>query len=76
MATQSNLWRAVRWPAVLVAVACLGIVAAAILDRTEARELALTIGAPSLTILLPLGLLWLAVAVAIYVLQRRRGTPA
>lgn len=72
MATQPNLWRTIRWPAVLVAVACLGIAAAAILDRTDAREWALTIGAPSLTILLPLGLLWLATAVVIHLVRRRR----
>jgi CHASE2 domain-containing sensor protein len=44
-----DLWPAVRWPLVVLAVAVVGIVVAAVLDRTAAREWALTIGGPSLT---------------------------
>jgi len=68
-----DLWRAVRWPLLLVVVAGVGIAAAAVLDRTDAREWALTIGAPALTVLLPLGVLWLLVAVVVYAVRRRAG---
>jgi hypothetical protein len=64
----------IRWPILLLGVAGLGIVAATLLDRTVAREWALTIGAPSLTVLLPVGLLWLIVTVVIYARRRRRHT--
>ena len=36
---------------------------ATVLDRSAAREWALTIGGPALTVLLPVGLAWLVVAV-------------
>jgi hypothetical protein len=42
------------------------------LDRTAAREWGLTIGGPALTVLLPIGLVWLVVALIIYVVKRRR----
>jgi hypothetical protein len=71
MTSRANVWRTIRWPSLLLGVAVLGIAVAAVLDRTAAREWALTIGAPSLTILLPVGLLWLAVSI-VYVLLRRR----
>ena len=74
MRGERGLWRAVRWPLVLIGVACLGIAVATVLDRVFTNEWALTIGAPALTVLLPLGLLWLAVAVVWYVLRRRRAT--
>lgn len=64
--------RALRWPLLLVLVAVLAIGAAVILDRTAAREYALVIGAPALTLLLPVGLIWLVVAVVVYALRRRR----
>jgi hypothetical protein len=66
-----DLWRAVRWPLLVLAIAGLGIGVAAALDRTAVREWALTIGAPALTVLLPVGLVWLVVAVIIYVVRRR-----
>jgi hypothetical protein len=67
---RSELWRAIRWPLLVVAVAALGIVAAAALDRTAAREWALTIGGPSLVVLLPIGLIWLLVAVVRHAASR------
>jgi hypothetical protein len=64
-------WRAVRWPLLVLAVAGAGIGVAGALDRTSAREGALTIGGPALTVLLPIGLVWLAVAVIRYVVKSR-----
>jgi hypothetical protein len=40
-----DLWPAVRWPLLVLAVAVAGIAAAAVLDRTAAHEWALTAGA-------------------------------
>ena len=71
MGSPPDLWRAVRWPLLVLAVAGLAIVVAAALDRTEAREWALTAGGPALVVVLPIGLVWLAVAVIRYVVQRR-----
>jgi hypothetical protein len=59
----SGIVKAIRWPLLALAVAGLGIGVAVALDRTAAREWALTIGAPALTVLLPVGLIWLVVAV-------------
>jgi hypothetical protein len=75
MTSHANLWRAIRWPSLLLAVAVLGIVIAAVLDQTAAREWALTIGAPSLTVLLPAGLLWLVVSIIYALLRRRHPSP-
>lgn len=41
---ERSLWRAVRWPLLLLLIAGLAIGLAAMLDRTAAREWALTIG--------------------------------
>jgi hypothetical protein len=73
MRSGRDLWRAVRWPLLVLAIAALGIGVASALDRTAAREWALTIGGPALTVLLPVGLVWLLVAVIRYLVQRRRG---
>jgi hypothetical protein len=70
MGAPPDLWQAVRWPLLVLAVAGLAIAVAAALDQTEAREWALTIGGPALAVLLPIGLIWLAVAVIRYVGQR------
>ena len=86
MRSDRDLWPAVRWPLVVLAVAVVGIVVAAVLDRTAAREWALTIGGlrrpwgvvrlgPSLTVLLPVGLVWLLVAVIRHVVRQRGGRP-
>jgi len=68
-----DLWTATRAPLSVLAVAVIGIGIAFALDQTSAREHALTIGAPALTLLLPLGLVWLGVAL---VLHWRRHTSA
>jgi hypothetical protein len=68
-----DLWRAVRWPLLVLAIAGVGIDVAAALDRTAAREWALTIGGPALTVLLPIGLAWLVLAVIRYVVKSREG---
>jgi hypothetical protein len=67
------LWRAVRWPLLVLAIAGVGIGVATVLDRTAAREWALTIGGPALTVLLPVGLAWLVLAVIRYVVKSREG---
>ena len=71
MGAPPDLWRAVRWPLLVLAVAGLAIAVATALDQTEAREWALTIGGPALVVLLPIGLIWLAVAVIRHVVRRR-----
>ncbi len=63
-------WRSLRWPLLLLAIALLGIATAIVLDQTSAREYALVIGAPSLTVLLPISLVWLAAAAIVRVLRR------
>lgn len=73
MRTPGALWRAVRWPLLTLAIAGLGIGVATALDRTAAREWALTIGSPALTVLLPVGLVWLVVALIRYVQRRGDG---
>jgi hypothetical protein len=67
---QRSLWQAVRWPLLLLAVALVGILTAVVLDQTTAREYALVIGAPSLTVLLPIALVWLIVAAIIHFVRR------
>jgi hypothetical protein len=47
-----------------------GIGVSTMLDRTASSEWALTIGGPALTVLLPVGLVWLAVAVIVYLVRR------
>ena len=71
MRSDHDLWRAVRWPLLVLAIAGVGIGAATALDQTAAREWALTIGGPALTVLLPIGLVWLAVAVIRHLAKRR-----
>ncbi|HYZ08369.1 MAG TPA: hypothetical protein VE709_07210 [Pseudonocardiaceae bacterium] len=74
MAGRETLWRAVRWPLVLIVIASIGVGVAFLLDQTSGRtrEWALTIGAPSLTFLLPGGVLWLLIAVIAFTWRRRR----
>jgi hypothetical protein len=66
-----GLWRAVRWPLLVLVIAGVGIGVATVVDRTDSREWALTIGGPALTVLLPVGLVWLVVAVIVYLVRRR-----
>jgi hypothetical protein len=71
MRAERGLWRAVRWPLLVLLIAGAGLGVAAVLDRTADREWALTIGGPALTVLLPVGLVWLAVAVVVHVVRRQ-----
>lgn len=72
---ERRLWRAVRWPLLVLAVAVVGVGVAAVLDRTAGREWALTIGAPALTVLLPVGLVWLLVALVVHLVRRQDASP-
>lgn len=71
MQPERGLWRAVRWPLLVLMLAGLGIGVATVLDRTANSEWALTIGAPALTVLVPIGVVWLVVAVIIYLVRRQ-----
>jgi hypothetical protein len=73
MALAHPLWRAIRWPLVVLLVGVVGVVAATILDAAGS-EWSLTIGAPSLMLLLPAGAVWLVIAVIAYLVGRRRAT--
>ena len=73
MRCDRDLWRAVRWPLLVLAIAGVGIGVATVLDRSAAREWALTIGGPALTVLLLVGLAWLVVAVIRHVVKSREG---
>jgi hypothetical protein len=69
---RGSFWSAVRWPVLLLAVVVAGILLAFVLDRTSAREFALVIGAPLITILLPIGAVWLLIALVVYLIRRAR----
>jgi hypothetical protein len=73
MLAQHNLWRTARWPLLVIAIALLGIVAAMLMDRTVYREWALTIGAPSLWAVLPVGVIWLVALLVEHARHRRAG---
>ncbi|WP_232661126.1 hypothetical protein [Pseudonocardia sp. TRM90224] len=64
----SGLLKAVRWPLTAVTIAAGLIVLAFVLDTgpTTVRELALTIGAPTLFFLLPAAVIWLIVAAVLH----------
>jgi hypothetical protein len=72
MVVERSLWRAVRWPLVVLLVGMVGITAAVILDEVYSSEWSLTIGAPSIWLLLPVGAVWLVVAVVTYLMHNRR----
>jgi hypothetical protein len=74
MVQEHSLWRAVRWPLVVLLIALVGIAAATILDEVYSSEWSLTIGAPSLWLLLPVGAVWLVGAVVTYLLHNRRAS--
>ena len=70
-----NLWRTMRWPVIALATTVALLLTGLMLDTLPpgpGREMALTIGAPGLTILLPLSLLWLIATVVRYERRRRR----
>jgi hypothetical protein len=49
-----------------------GITAAIILDEVYSSEWSLTIGAPSIWLVLPFGAVWLVIAVVAHVVHNRR----
>ena len=71
MVVAHSLWQAVRWPLVVVLVGMVGVAAAIILDEVYSSEWSLTIGAPSLWVLVP-GAVWFLVAVVIHLMHNRR----
>src|SRR5256885_977065 len=77
MLASPNLWRTARWPLLVIVIALLGIVTANVLDQTVYREWALTIGAPSIWFVLPIGVVWLAALLIDHLRHRRtvRGAP-
>lgn len=74
MKNQRSLLMATRWPLSVLGVAIVAIGVAFALDQTSAREHALTIGAPAMTLLLPLGLVWLAIALTVHSRRPRSST--
>ncbi|HEU5474954.1 MAG TPA: hypothetical protein VFV67_30290 [Actinophytocola sp.] len=73
MAQEQSLWRAVRWPVAVVLLGLVGVGVATLLDEVFTSEWSLTIGAPSLWVLV-IGAVWLAVAVVIHLVRRNRAT--
>lgn len=73
MALEHALWRAIRWPLVVLLVAAVGITAAVILDEVYSSEWSLTIGAPFIWVLL-VGAVWLVGAVVTYLVHKRRAS--
>lgn len=65
--------QALRWPLTACCVALALVLAGFVLDRFPGtgRDLALLIGGPALTVLLPLSVIWLVTAL---VLRHRRGS--
>ena len=72
MASKHALWQAVRWPVAVLLVGVAGIAAATILQEVFSSEWSLTIGAPSLLFLLPVGAVWLVVAIVVHVVHNRQ----
>jgi hypothetical protein len=70
-----TLGQAVRWPVAAASLALALIVAGFVLDRFPGtgRDLALVIGGPALTMLLPLSVVWLIAAVALHHRRGERG---
>jgi hypothetical protein len=66
--------RAVRWPLLALAVAVALLVVAFALDAgpATARDIALMIGATALYIVLPLGVVWLVIAMVMHGRDRHR----
>lgn len=66
-------WRSVRWPLLALVVAVVLVVVAFVLDTGPrlAREIALVIGASALYLVLPIGVVWLVVAMVMHGRDRR-----
>jgi hypothetical protein len=73
MEPEQSLWRAVRWPLVVLLVGALGVAAAIVLDEVHSSEWWLTIGALSLSVLAA-GAVWLVVEVVAHLVRRRRAS--
>ena len=71
MVVEHSLWQAVRWPLVVVLVGMVGVAAAVILYEVYSSEWSLTIGAPSLWVLVP-GAVWFLVAVVIHLMHNHQ----
>ncbi len=70
-----SLWHTVRWPVVALVTTVFLLLIGLVLDTLppgSGRELALVIGGPALTVLLPLSLLWLVASFVRHDRRRRR----
>ena len=70
-----TVWRAVRWPVAALVSTLVLLQIGLVLDTLPpgaAREMALVIGGPALTVLLPLSLLWFIASLLHYRWQRQR----
>lgn len=72
MTSEHALWQTIRWPLAVLLVGAAGVVGATILDEVYSSEWSLTIGAPSLGLLLPIGAVWLVVALVTHFVHNRR----
>jgi hypothetical protein len=63
MQAEHNFWRTARWPLLVIVIACIGIGTATVVDMTLHSEWTLTVGALSLGMLLPVGVIWLVAMV-------------
>jgi hypothetical protein len=70
MAHRQSLWQAIRWPLLVLLIGLAGLATAMVLD-VAGSEWSLSIGAPSLWFLLPIGGAWLLLAVFLHVRNRR-----
>jgi hypothetical protein len=73
--TTRTVWRAVRWPVVALVTTLVLLQIGLVLDTMppgSAREMALVIGGPALTVLLPLSLVWFIASLLRYRWQRQR----
>jgi len=70
-----TVWRAVRWPVVALVSTLVLLQIGLMLDTLPpggAREMALVIGGPALTVLLPLSLVWFIASLLRYRWRRQR----
>ena len=70
-----TVWRAVRWPVAALVSTLVLLAIGLVLDTLppgRGHEMALVIGGPALTVLLPLSLLWFVACLVIYDRRRRQ----
>ena len=68
-------WRAVRWPVAALVTTLVLLVVGLVLDTLppgRGHEMALVVGGPALTVLLPLSLLWLVASLVLHDRRRRQ----